>query len=56
MQATKLFQTDLCRCGKLKQVGRSCKSCNATLERQRAIEADRRRLARLDRNTNPFSR
>jgi hypothetical protein len=56
MVRTMLFSTEICRCGRLKQQTTSCKACNAAITRQRAIEAEKRREARLERNSNPFSR
>lgn len=55
VQTMKLFQTERCKCGHLKQCDRSCKRCNDALTRQRAQEAERRREARAQRNINPFS-
>jgi hypothetical protein len=40
MSMSQMFQTELCECGKLKQVGRACKSCGFVGPEQLAEELE----------------
>jgi hypothetical protein len=51
-----LFQTEFCKCGKIKEAAKACQGCRKDLLLQRAEEAARRQEARAERNKNPFSR
>lgn len=55
MVRMQLFSTELCRCGRIKQKTKPCKACIDAITRQRVIEAEQRRQARLERKSNPFS-
>jgi hypothetical protein len=51
----KVFGTEICRCGRIRQKTKPCKACIDAIKRQRVVEAERRSQARLARNSNPFS-